>query len=42
MPPPISLNILPDPELETSNSAALVLNAYTIALLTRRNEAKGV
>jgi hypothetical protein len=37
---PISLGILPDAELETSNCATLVLNAYTMALVTRRNEPK--
>jgi hypothetical protein len=38
--PPISLGILPDAKLETSNCATLVLNAYTIAMVTRRNEPK--
>lgn len=37
---PISLSILPDAELETSNCATLVLNAYTIAMITSRNEPK--
>lgn len=39
---PISLSILPDAAVETSNCATLVLNAYTIALIARRNERKAV
>ena len=40
--PPTGLSISPDVELETSNCANFVLNAYTIALLTRRNEPKAI
>ena len=37
---PISLNILPDGDMETRNCATLVLTAYTIAMATQRNERK--
>jgi hypothetical protein len=37
---PISQSMLPHAELETSNCANLVLNAYTIAMATSRNEPK--
>jgi hypothetical protein len=37
---PISLNILPDGDMETRNCATLVLTAYTIAMATHRNERK--
>lgn len=42
MPGSINLNMLPEAELETSNCAALVSTAYTIALTTRRNEQKAL
>jgi hypothetical protein len=37
---PISLNILPDGDMETRNCAAFVLTAYTIAMATHRTERK--
>jgi hypothetical protein len=38
---PISLNVLPDEDLEASNLAQMVINAYTIAMSLTRNEQKG-
>jgi hypothetical protein len=37
---PISLNIIPDVDLETTNIAAIVLNAYTAVMAVSRNEQK--
>jgi hypothetical protein len=37
---PISSTTLPDAELEASNCAHLVLNTYTISMMTHRNEPK--
>lgn len=37
---PISLSVLPDTDLETHNCAVFVLNAYTLAMATHRNEPK--
>jgi hypothetical protein len=37
---PISLNVLPDIELEASNLAQMVMNAYTTAMTVTRNKQK--
>jgi hypothetical protein len=37
---PISLNIMPDEELEEIDSARLVLNAYSLAMAMSRHEPK--
>jgi hypothetical protein len=39
-PRPISLNIIPDEELETSNTAAIVRNAYATAMAVTHDEGK--
>jgi hypothetical protein len=39
---PISLNILPDGDMETRNCATLVLTAYTNAMATRRTEPRAL
>lgn len=35
---PISLNVLPDEELEATNLAQMVFNAYTMTMTLSRNE----
>jgi hypothetical protein len=37
---PISLNVLPDGDMETRNCTTFVLTAYTIGMATHRNERK--
>jgi hypothetical protein len=37
---PISLNVVPDADLEATNTAHVVLNAYTTAKTFSRNEKK--
>jgi hypothetical protein len=37
---PISLNVLPDEDLEASNLAQLVINAYSMTMSLTRNEPK--
>ncbi|MFZ2006912.1 MAG: hypothetical protein WB697_09520 [Stellaceae bacterium] len=37
---PISLNVIPDEELEESNLAQAVINAYSIGMAVTRNEQK--
>jgi hypothetical protein len=37
---PISFGVRPGTDLEASNCANLVLNAYTMAMMTRGNEPK--
>jgi hypothetical protein len=37
---PISLNVRPDAELEESNLAQAVINAYSIGMAVTRNEQK--
>lgn len=38
--PHISLNVMPDEELEASNLAQMVITAYTTAMAVTRNEQK--
>jgi hypothetical protein len=37
---PISLNVIPDEDLEATNLAQTVINAYAIAMAVTRNEQK--